>query len=128
MGPPPCHENSILFLLFPSLQILVFNMSDEVVIIDPDATDNNNTQEEENGVAADVTRETVIGEPDSSDFRLHGSVVYTHNYFKKIDRNTQCCLSCKAFNEANPTKPPRKDNFKVSGGNTSGKNQKSFFS
>ena len=98
-------------------------MSEEVVVIDPDATDkdNNNTPDEENEVAADVTRETVVGEPDSNDFRLHGSVVYTHNYFRKIDRTTAICLSCKVSNEANQTKPPRKENFKVSGGNTSGK-------
>ena len=85
-------------------------MSEEVVVIDPDATDkdNNNTPDEENEVAADVTRETVVGEPDSNDFRLHGSVVYTHNYFRKIDRTTAICLSCKVSNEANQTKPPRK--------------------
>ena len=100
-------------------------MSEEVVVIDPDAIDkdNNNTPDQENEVAAaaDVTKKTVIGEPESNDFRLHGAVVYTHNYFQKVDRDTAVCLSCKVANEANPTKPSRKEIFKVCGGNTSGK-------
>ena len=132
MGPPPCHEKlnimSIRTLLSRSNLLIMSQAEDdeaEVVVVDPDGTDqrNNNNAVGENEVSSDGTRKTVIGEPDSTDFRLKGSVVYTHNYFRRVDRNNATCLTCKEFNESNPNKVQRKENYKINGGNTSGKNQ-----
>jgi len=64
----------------------------------------------------------IIGEPEVSEFDLHGSVCYTHRYFKKIaGTDTAVCLACQRFNAKRGARDvKRKDTFSTTGGSTAG--------
>ena len=72
---------------------------------------------------AEALSEFIIGEPESPDFDIQGSVCYTHRYFKKIaGTDTAVCLTCERFNAKRGAKDvKRKDMFSTAGGSTAGK-------
>ena len=79
---------------------------------DGDTSENNN-------------KEVMIGEPDSENFSLEKSVVWSHNYFRKdtVDKEKAICLSCEAENKANEGNKrfmKHKVEFKTNKGSTSG--------
>ena len=70
----------------------------------------------------------VIGEPESDNFDIGASIVYSHRYFKKIEgTDTAVCLTCQKHNEGiGPKEPKRKETFSAAGSSTSGNNVKTL--
>jgi len=70
----------------------------------------------------EVESDVIIGDPEVADFDIHGSVCYTHRYFKKIAGTvTAVCLTCQRFNaKRGPKDVKRKDTFSTAGGSTAG--------
>ena len=93
-------------------------------VIEVISVSNNNVP----AAAATATRDEVesdfiIGEPEVADIDIHGSVCYTHRYFKKIAGTvTAVCLTCQSINaKRGPRDVKRKDTFSTAGGSTAGK-------
>lgn len=85
---------------------------DQVVVLDGDG----------HGTEATKDKEIIIGQPDSPDYNIHNSVVYTHNYFRRKNDETAVCLTCEQLNKSIKDKTMmRKTVFASSQGSTSGK-------
>ena len=72
------------------------------------------------------TSDLIIGEPESDKFDIAASIIYSHNYFKRVEgTETAICLTCQKYNEEIGSKgTKRRDTFSVAGSSTSGNNFK----
>ena len=80
------------------------------------------------GAVKYIKNTAFVCKPESDNFNIGTSIVYSHQYFKKIeDTDTAVCLTCQKHNEGIGSKEPkRKDTFSAAGSSTSGNNLNTF--